>query len=122
VRSSCTSIRMATGPSHTPRKELIALQPDVILAVGTPVVAALLRESRTVPIVFVRVADPVGDGFVANLAKPSGNVTGFALFEPSLSTKWLELLKEIVPRVVRVTVMFNPATAPGGGLQFLALS
>jgi len=103
-------------------KELVALQPDVILAVSTPVVAALLREPRTVPIVFVRVADPVGDGFVANLAKPGGNVTGFASFEPSLSTKWLQLLKEIAPRVVHVTAMFNPATTSGGGLHFLHLA
>ena len=78
-------------------KELVALQPDVILAVSTPVVAALLREPRTVPIVFVRVADPLGDGFVPDLARPGGNVTGFASFEPSLSTKWLQLLKEIAP-------------------------
>jgi putative ABC transport system substrate-binding protein len=65
------------------------------------------------------VADPVGEGFVANLARPGGNVTGFAFFEPSLSTKWLELLKEIAPRIVRVTAMFNPPTAPGRGLHFL---
>src|SRR5215471_9330915 len=70
-------------------KELMALQPDAILATTTPVVAALLRESRTIPIVFVRVADPVGEGFVANLARPGGNVTGFAFFEPELLTKWL---------------------------------
>jgi putative ABC transport system substrate-binding protein len=78
-------------------KELVALQPDVILATTTPAVAALLRESRTVPIVFARVALPVEEGFVPNLARPGGNVTGFAFFEPSLVTKWLELLKEIAP-------------------------
>jgi putative tryptophan/tyrosine transport system substrate-binding protein len=103
-------------------KELVALQPDVIFATTTPVVAALLRESRTVSIVFVRVSNPVGDGFVANLARPGGNVTGFANFEASLAGKWLELLKEIAPGIVRVTVMFNPTTSPGGGLYFLRLA
>jgi putative ABC transport system substrate-binding protein len=100
-------------------KELVALQPDVILATTTPVVAALLRESRTVSIVFVRVADPVGDGFVANLARPGGNATGFTNLQESLVGKWLELLKEIAPSIVRVTAMFNPTTSPGGGLNFL---
>jgi putative tryptophan/tyrosine transport system substrate-binding protein len=104
-------------------KELMALQPDVILASTTPVVAALLHESRTVPIVFVRVTDPVESGFVHNLARPDGNVTGFANFDSaSLLTKWLELLKEIAPHLTRVTAMFNPATAPGGGLNFLRLA
>jgi putative ABC transport system substrate-binding protein len=103
-------------------KELVALQPDVILATTTPVVAALLRESRAVPIVFARVADPVSEGFVPNLARPDGNVTGFAFYEPSLVTKWLELLKEIAPSVMRVTVIFDPATAPGGGLHFLRVA
>jgi len=103
-------------------KELIALQPDAILATTSPVVAALLRESRTVPIVFVRVADPVDSGLVSNLARPGGNVTGFAFFEPSLLSKWLGLLKEIAPGIARVTAMFNPATAPGGGLHFLRLA
>ena len=117
--------RWAAGDSDRMRtfaKELVALQPDVILAANTPVVAALLRETRTIPIVFVRVADPIGDGFVPNLARPSGNVTGFAFFEPSLLTKWLGLLKEITPRITRVTAMFNPATAPSGGLHFLRLA
>ena len=68
---------------------------------------------------FVRVADPVGDGFVANLARPGGNVTGFTTFEASLASKWLELLKEIAPGIRRVTAMFNPITSPGGGLYFL---
>jgi len=103
-------------------KELLALRPDVVLGSTSPVVAALLRESRTVPIVFVRVADPVHSGFLHNLARPGGNVTGFAFFEPSLLTKWLELLKEIAPYITRVTAMFNPATAPSGGLDFLRLT
>jgi putative tryptophan/tyrosine transport system substrate-binding protein len=111
-----------TDRMRTSAKELVALQPDVIFATNTPVVAALLRETRTVPIVFVRVSDPVGDGFVSNLARPSGNVTGFAFFEPSLLTKWLGLLKEIAPGTVRVTAMFNPTTSPGGGSHFLRLA
>ena len=98
-------------------RELVALQPDAILAVTTPVVAALVDETRTVPIVFVRVSDPLG--FVDNLAKPSGNVTGFSNFEPSLAGKWVQLLKEIAPDIVRVTIMFNPATTPNSGLDFL---
>jgi putative ABC transport system substrate-binding protein len=111
-----------TDRMRTFAKELMALQPDVILAVSTPVVAALLSETRTVPIVFVRVADPVESGFVQNQAKPGGNVTGFAYFESSLVSKWLQLLKEIAPRVTRVTAIFNPATAPSGGLHFLRLA
>src|SRR5262249_10787864 len=108
-----------TGRMQTFAKELVALQPDVIFATTSPVVAALLRESHTVPIVFVRLADPVDSGFVTNLARPGGNVTGFAFFEPSLLTKWLGLLKEIAPGIARVTAMFNPATAPSGGLPYL---
>jgi putative ABC transport system substrate-binding protein len=102
-------------------RELVALQPDAILAISTPVVAALSRETRTIPVVFVRVSDPVGEGFVNNLAKPGGNITGFTNFEASFGGKWLELLKEIAPRITRVTVMFNPATAPGDGLYFLRM-
>jgi putative ABC transport system substrate-binding protein len=98
-------------------RELVTLQPDAILAVTTPVVAALAEETRTVPIVFVRVSDPLG--FVDNLAKPNGNVTGFSNFQPSLAGKWVQLLKEIAPDIVRVTIMFNPATTPNSGLDFL---
>jgi putative ABC transport system substrate-binding protein len=108
--------------NQTFAKELVALRPDVIFATTTPAAAALLRESRTVSIVFVRVADPVGDGFVANLAKPGGSATGFTNFEASLVGKWLELLKEIAPGIVRVTAMFNPTTSPAGGLNFLPIA
>jgi hypothetical protein len=111
-----------TDRMRTFAKELMALQPDVVLATTTPVVEALLRESRAVPIVFVRVSDPVDSGFVHELARPGGNITGFVNFEPSLSTKWLGLLKEMAPRITRVTAMFNPATAPSGGSQFLRLA
>jgi putative ABC transport system substrate-binding protein len=114
--------RWAAGDAARMRtfaSELIALQPDAVLAVTTPALAALVGETRTVPIVFVRVADPVGDGFVNSLAKPGGNVTGHSNFAPSLAGKWLQLLKEIAPGLARVTVMFNPVTTPGGGLDFL---
>ena len=101
-------------------KELVSLQPDVILAQTTPVVAALQRETRTIPIVFVTVADPVGQGFVESLPRPGGNVTGFIFTEGAMGGKWLELLKEIAPDVKRAAIMFNPDTAPGGGLYFLS--
>ena len=101
-------------------KELVELQPDVILAGTTPVTAALQRETSTIPIVFVLVSDPVGAGFVAGLPRPGGNITGFSNIEgATFGGKWLEMLKEIAPRVRRVAVMFNPDTAPGGGTYFL---
>jgi putative tryptophan/tyrosine transport system substrate-binding protein len=101
--------------------ELVALAPDVILAAtGTPTVAPLLQATRTVPIVFVIVIDPVGSGFVASLAQPGGNATGFTIYEYSMSGKWLELLKEIAPRVTRAAVLRDPAVASGSG-QFGAV-
>ena len=95
--------------------ELVALAPDVILAHGAGPVEALLQATRTVPIVFVAVIDPVGGGFVDSLARPGGNTTGFTLFEYGISGKWLELLKEIAPRVTRAAVLRNPAIASGSG-------
>jgi ABC-type uncharacterized transport system substrate-binding protein len=92
-------------------KELVALQPDLILSSTTPTTAALLQQTRTIPIVFATVADPVGSGFVASFSRPGGNITGFVVFEASLAGKWLELLKEITPRVNRIAFLFNPATA-----------
>jgi putative ABC transport system substrate-binding protein len=92
-------------------KELVALQPDLIVTQSTPITATLLQETRTIPIVFALVADPIGSGFVASFAKPGGNVTGFVTIEPTMAGKWLELLKEIAPRVVRVAFLFNPVTA-----------
>jgi putative ABC transport system substrate-binding protein len=100
--------------------ELLALAPDVILANGSQSVAALLQTTRTVPIVFVNVVDPVGAGFVPSLARPGGNATGFTAFEYSMSGKLLELLKEIAPRVIRVAVLRDPTTANGIG-QFAAI-
>jgi putative ABC transport system substrate-binding protein len=92
-------------------KELVALQPDLILSSTTPTTAALLQQTRAIPIVFATVADPVGSGFVSSFPRPGGNVTGFVVFEASLAGKWLELLKEIAPRVNRIAFLFNPATA-----------
>jgi putative ABC transport system substrate-binding protein len=100
---------------------LAALAPDVVLAAtGTATVAPLLQATRTVPIVFVLVIDPVGAGFVASLARPGGNATGFTIFEYGMSGKWLELLKEIAPRVTRAAVLRDPAIASGIG-QFGAV-
>jgi putative ABC transport system substrate-binding protein len=100
-------------------KELVALRPDILIGNSTPATAALLRETRTIPVVFVGVSDPVGSGFVASIARPGGNTTGFTNFEPSLIGKWLEMLKEVAPGIVRAAVIFNPKTAPGGGSFFL---
>jgi putative ABC transport system substrate-binding protein len=100
--------------------ELIALAPEVILAVATSSVGLLQQASRTTPIVFVQVSDPVGAGFVESLARPGGNTTGFTLFEFSLSAKWVELLKEIAPRVTRAAVLRDPGLASGIG-QFAVM-
>jgi putative ABC transport system substrate-binding protein len=100
--------------------ELVALDPDVILASPSPSVAELQRITRTTPIVFANLIDPVGAGFVASLARPGGNTTGFSAFEYSLSGKWLELLKELAPNVTRVAVLRDPAETAGIG-QFAAI-
>jgi putative ABC transport system substrate-binding protein len=92
-------------------KELVALQPDLMVTSTTPAAAAMLEQSRTIPVVFVLVADPVGSGYVATLPRPGGNATGFTPIVSSLGGKWVELLKEIAPRVARVTLLFNPPTA-----------
>ncbi len=93
-------------------KELVELQSDVILAQSTPVTAALQRETRSIPIVFVIVSDPLGSGFAQSIPHPGGNITGFVHNEPSLGGKWLELLKVIAPDIKQVAAMFNPDTAP----------
>jgi putative ABC transport system substrate-binding protein len=93
-------------------KELVALQPNVLLSPVTPTTAALLQQTRTIPIVFAILTDPVGSGFVASFRRPGGTVTGFTTNEGSLGNKWLELLKEIAPAVGRVAFLFNPKTAP----------
>ena len=91
-------------------KELVALQPDVILAQTPPITAALQRESPTIPIVFVSVSDPIGSGFAASLARPGGNVTGILQFEAGITGKWLAMLKEIAPRLARAALVGNPKT------------
>jgi len=96
--------------------ELVGLSPDAILASNTPAVAALRQQTRTIPIVFVRVSDPVGQGFVQSLARPGGNITGFSVYDAPLMGKWVQLLKEVAPGVTRVGVIFNPDTAPYAAL------
>src|SRR4029077_20969718 len=96
--------------------ELLRLAPDVILAVASPALATVQKATRTIPVVFVAVSEPVAQGFVQSLAHPGGNITGFTNLEPTFGGKWLELLKEIVPRVTRVAIMFHPNTAPYAAL------
>jgi len=121
--------RWGAGDADRFRKyaaELVALAPDVILAAGGAVVPPLLQATRSVPIVFTQTPDPVGAGFVDSLARPGGNVTGFTTFEYGISAKWLELLKEIAPRVTRAAVIRDAAIASGtgqwGALQSVAPS
>jgi putative ABC transport system substrate-binding protein len=107
--------RFATGdPRSVPVSvaELVALKPDVILASASEVLAAFLKATSSIPIVFVSVSDPVGQGFVASLDRPGGHITGFTAFEFSMGGKWVELLKEIAPSIQRVAIVFNPKTAP----------
>jgi ABC-type uncharacterized transport system substrate-binding protein len=106
--------RWAGGDAALLRKqatELVGLAPDLILATSTPVLAAL-RQEKTLPIVFVQVTDPIGGGFVPNLARPGGSLTGFTSFEFTIGSKWLEALKHVAPAVTRVALIFNPDTAP----------
>jgi putative tryptophan/tyrosine transport system substrate-binding protein len=105
-------------------KEFVDLKPDVMFAGNTPSVEALLRETRTIPIVFANLADPVGSGVVGSFAHPGGNATGFTGYEYSLAGKWLEILKEMAPAVTQVALLFNPETAPFAQhyLSFIATS
>ena len=115
--------RLSAGNAADTRKyaaELAALAPDVILAVGSAGIGPVLQSTRTVPIVFVLVPDPVGSGFVHSLSRPGGNATGFMMFEYSLCAKWVELLKEIAPGVTRAAVLRDPAIAAGIG-QFAVI-
>jgi putative tryptophan/tyrosine transport system substrate-binding protein len=100
-------------------KELVDIQPDVILATSTPATAALQQATRAIPIVFAGISDPVGAGFVASLPRPGGNITGFINMEGAFGGKWLEVLKEIAPDIKRAAIMFNPDTAPAGGSYYL---
>jgi ABC-type uncharacterized transport system substrate-binding protein len=101
-------------------KELVALKPDCILGHSTPVVTALMRATRTIPIVFVSVSDPVGSGFVASIARPSGNMTGFTILQATITGKYLSMLREMMPGLARVAIMYNPDSAPGAGTFFLS--
>jgi putative ABC transport system substrate-binding protein len=100
-------------------KELAGLKPGCILAHSTPAVAALIRATRTIPIVFVAVSDPIGSGFVASMARPGGNVTGFTILHATITGKYLSMLKEIMPRLARVAMMYNPDSLPGAETFFL---
>ncbi len=110
-----------TGQIPFVAKELVALKPDVILAYTTAVTAALKKETDTIPIVFVVVSDPVGDGFVASIARPGGNITGFSNVEASLGSKWLELIKDVAPGTSRIAVVFGAVTAADGGSYYLRM-
>ena len=100
-------------------KELVQLRRELIVAGSSPVVATLLGETRSIPIIFVSISDPIGEGFVASFAHPGGNVTGFTNFESSMTGKWVELLTQIAPNLTRVAFLFNPQAAAGGGSYFL---
>jgi putative ABC transport system substrate-binding protein len=99
-------------------QELVEFKPDCILAQSTPVADALMRATRTIPIVFVAVSDPIGSGFVASMARPRGNITGFTVLHASIAGKYLEILKEMVPQLARVAIMYNPNSVPDGGTFF----
>src|SRR6516225_9529882 len=99
-------------------KELVELKPDCILGQSTPVIAALRQVTQTIPIVFVAVTDPIGSGFVASMARPGGNIAGFTVLHASIAGKYLEILKEMVPQLARVAIMYNPNSVPDGGKFF----
>lgn len=101
--------------------ELVGLHPDVLVAATSPSLVALRRNTKTIPVVFTMVSDPVGQGFVGHLARPSGNITGFSDFHSSMAGKWLEMLAEVTPPVARAAVLYNPATAPYAGLMMRAI-
>jgi len=102
-------------------KELVAIKPDVIVVRSTPALRAVAAETSTIPLVFILVSDPVGEGFAASLARPGGNATGFTNVESAMAGKWVELLKDITPALKRVTFIFNPPTSPGGGAYYARL-
>src|SRR5215467_7481779 len=103
-------------------KELVDLQPDILVGHSTPSAKGLLKRTRTIPIVFLTVTDPLGQGLVSSLSHPGGNITGFSVFEFSLGTKWVETLKQIAPGIRRVSAIFNPDTAPYYGLYLQSIN
>jgi putative ABC transport system substrate-binding protein len=100
-------------------QEIVALRPDCIVAHSTPVNVELKQLTRTIPVVFVSVSDPIGSGFAASMARPGGNMTGFTIHQATITSKHLSILKELVPRLEQVIALYNPGTAPGGGKFFL---
>jgi putative ABC transport system substrate-binding protein len=110
-----------TAKMQADAKELVATRPDVLFTRSTPATAALLSNTQSVPVVFAVVSDPVGEGFVASVARPGGNATGFTNAESSLTGKWVGLLKEIKPSLARVGYIFDPKLAPGGGIYYAGL-
>jgi putative tryptophan/tyrosine transport system substrate-binding protein len=114
-------MHVATAPAQLPglAKEAVAARPELIVTNGTPATLAVLSETRSIPVLFFEVADPVGNGIVTNPARPGGNLTGFTTFEPSLGGKWLQLLKEIDPQVRRAAILFNPETARNRASPFV---
>ena len=120
-RNLRTEYRYAEGdsaPMQALAKELVELKPDCVLGQSTPVTAALMQATRTIPIVFVAVSDPIGSGFVASMARPRGNVTGFTVLHASIAGKYLEMLKEMAPQLARVAIMYNPNSVPVDGTFF----
>src|SRR5215510_3871398 len=114
--------RWASGDAERFRvlaAELVATRPDVLVAHATPSAEALARATRTIPIILAAVSDPVGSGLAASLSEPGRNATGFTNFEPSMGGKWVEFLRELSPRLARVGLQLNPATAPGRGTTYL---
>ena len=100
-------------------RELVDLKPDVILTNGTPSAAAIKAATSTIPIVFAVITDPIGDGFVASLARPGSNMTGFTAFEFEIGGKWVDVLKDVSPKLTRIGLLFNPRTVPGGGTSLM---
>jgi putative ABC transport system substrate-binding protein len=107
-----------TTHMQTLAKELVELKPDCILGQSTPVTDVLMRTTRAIPIVFVAVSDPIGSGFVASMARPGGNITGFTVLHATIAGKYLEILKEMVPQLARAAIMYNPSSVPAGGKFF----
>jgi putative ABC transport system substrate-binding protein len=118
-------VRWAAGDNTKAQalaKELVSLKPDVIFSTTTVATRALKQATTEIPIIFATVSDPVGDALIASLARPGGNITGFTSFEFSVASKWLDILKEIAPQATRIAMLFNPATAPGGGMSYVRVA